>query len=431
MSNYLAIATVTATLRQIIDEALSMVAGGGNVKTLTSRPDSIHGDNKGFEGVNIYLYQVAPNAAFRGSDLPMRTSEGALVQRPQAGLDLYYLLNFYGKDENLTSQLLLGKIVSILHARPVLTRDTIRKVVSKAESESTIPDFIADSDLADQVEQIKFSLLTFDLEELSKLWSVFFQTPYVLSVAYHASVVLIEGEDTPQPTLPVRERQVYVSPFKRPFVEQVSSAEGPGVPILAGDELVIRGRDLQGDITKVRIDDEAFSPDHVSATTVRMHIPDSNKAGIHGLQVVHELLLGTPPVEHRGAESNIAPFVLCPQIKTKPNGKYEISFTREGGRARGSSEDSLSGQVDVTLVPVVGKEQRIMLLMNELVDADPAAYSFPAPRGEEDTDHITIPVEVVKEGSYLVRVQVDGAESPLDVDETGKYSGPILEIGKK
>jgi hypothetical protein len=246
-------------------------------------------------------------------------------------------------------------------------------------------------------------------------------------------VVLIEGDGTPQPTLPVRGRQVYVSPFKRPFVDQVSSAEGPGVPIIAGDELVIRGRDLQGDVTKVLIDDEAFSPDHASATTVRLRLPDTIKAGIHGLQVVHELLMGTPPVEHRGTESNKAPFVLCPQIGTKPSGEYEISFTRQRGGGPGPQADAKLDEVDMTLVPVVGKEQRVVLLMNELVDADPTTYSFTAPSREDDTDRIVIPIKEVevKEGSYLVRVQVDGAESPLDVDETGKYSGPILEIGKK
>ena len=36
-----------------------------------------------------------------------------------------------------------------------------------------------------------------NLEELSKLWSVFFQTPYALSIAYQASVVLIEPDLEP------------------------------------------------------------------------------------------------------------------------------------------------------------------------------------------------------------------------------------------
>jgi hypothetical protein len=44
------------------------------------------------------------------------------------------------------------------------------------------------------------------LEEQSKLWSVFFQTSHTVSVAYQASVVLIESDEAPQPALPVLKR---------------------------------------------------------------------------------------------------------------------------------------------------------------------------------------------------------------------------------
>ncbi|NIV38805.1 MAG: DUF4255 domain-containing protein, partial [Anaerolineae bacterium] len=43
------------------------------------RPD---GSEKGLPktGVNIYLYQVTPNAAWRNADLPTRSGDGRLVQ---------------------------------------------------------------------------------------------------------------------------------------------------------------------------------------------------------------------------------------------------------------------------------------------------------------------------------------------------------------
>ena len=31
-------------------------------------------------------------------------------------------------------------------------------------------------------------------------------------------------------------------------------------------------------------------------------------------------------------------------------------------------------------------------------------------------------------GDYLVRVQVDGGESPLTIDGTGKYNGPSITV---
>src|SRR5690606_16023724 len=82
------------------------------------------------------------------------------------------------------------------------------------------------SNLADAVEQIKFTPLTLSLEELSKLWSVFFQAPYALSVAYQGTVVLIESEESPHSPLPVLRRgeedrgvQLLLGPF--PIIDSI------------------------------------------------------------------------------------------------------------------------------------------------------------------------------------------------------------------
>ena len=52
--------------------------------------------------------------------------------------------------------------------------------------------FLTTSNL-EEVELVKFTQLPLSLEELGKLWSVFFQTTHVLSVAFQGTVVLIEG----------------------------------------------------------------------------------------------------------------------------------------------------------------------------------------------------------------------------------------------
>ena len=82
------------------------------------------------------------------------------------------------------------------------------------------------SNLADAVERVKFTQSPLSLEELSKLWSVFFQAPYALSVAYQATVVLIDGEENPSPALPVLTRglsdrgvHIAVGPF--PAIESI------------------------------------------------------------------------------------------------------------------------------------------------------------------------------------------------------------------
>lgn len=83
--------------------------------------------------------------------------------------------------------------------------------------------FLQESDLADQVQQISIVPLNLNLEDLSKAWSVFFQTPYLLSVGYKVLVVMLEGDESPTRGLPIRDRRTNgLSPyFSQPQIEQV------------------------------------------------------------------------------------------------------------------------------------------------------------------------------------------------------------------
>lgn len=206
MSNHLAIATVTTGLVRYLQGAVG--ADVGNAVVTAVRPD---GPNSGVPqvGVNIFLYQATPNAAWRNHDLPTRRPDGGLTQRPQIALDLHYLLTFYGDETQLEPQRILGSTVRALHARPILTRQEIRSAVAASP-------FLAGSDLADEIETVKFSPQPLTLEELSKLWSVLFQTTYTLSMAYDASVVLIAAETRPQMAQPVATPAIQVFPGVTP-----------------------------------------------------------------------------------------------------------------------------------------------------------------------------------------------------------------------
>jgi hypothetical protein len=65
--------------------------------------------------------------------------------------------------------------------------------------------------------------MSLSLEELSKVWSVFFQSPYVLSVAYNGSAVLIKPTSRAA-SLPVQTRNIYVLPFRQPTIDKVVSS---------------------------------------------------------------------------------------------------------------------------------------------------------------------------------------------------------------
>ena len=64
------------------------------------------------------------------------------------------------------------------------------------------------------------------------------------------------------------------------------------------------------------------------------------------------------------------------------------------------------------LDPPVAPEQRVVLLLGQLRGA--RGFTFTAPPRDDDTTSITFAVTDVPAGMYLVRVQVDGAESIAD-----------------
>jgi len=427
VSNFLAIATVTASLRQMLTPVVEAVTAEAEVTTL--RPDA-PGNATPKPRVNLYLYQITPNAGWRNADLPTRNVDGRVVQRPQAALDLHYLLSCYGDEGQLEPQRLLGNVVRALHAQSVLTRQMIQSTIT------SVP-FLANSDLADAVELVKFTPIALALEELSKLWSVFFQTPYTLSVAYQGTVVLIESEETPAVALPVRARNVYVMPFRQPVIEQILSQAGPDQPILteqqqpilAGYRLIIRGQWLSGDVTWVNIGGREVTPapENVSDTQISLPLPPELRAGVQGVQVVQQLMMGTPPEPHRGVESNVAAFVLHPTVTATTT---PVSSRTVNGATL------VTVDINLSFTLPVGKTQRVVLLLYEFnapSDRPPHTYGFPMaartkPTDPEQTASLTIRATDVIPGTYLIRVQVDGAESPLAMNASGQYASPQVEI---
>ncbi len=177
--------------------------------------------------------------------------------------------------------------------------------------------FLGQSDLAGQVEPVRFTQLPLTSDELSRLWSLFAQTPYSLSLAYKASVVVIEPSDLqPKPALPVRQPLVYVQPFAEPLVEKVFSSLGEGFPIVPGAQLIIQGANLRGQVTHILTGGIETTPPlaQIAPEQITISLPGGLKAGLNGLQVVHKLFMGDPPVEHRGFELNVVGMVLHPVI---------------------------------------------------------------------------------------------------------------------
>ncbi|MDH4076737.1 MAG: DUF4255 domain-containing protein, partial [Acidimicrobiia bacterium] len=167
--------------------------------------------------ISLFLYHVAPNPMLRNEDLPTRDATGQVVlKKPAAALDLQYLLSFTGNDQELEPQLLLGAALRDLHAHPVLTHDDIADAVKDHEPPILPHPGLSVSDL---IESVRLYPLALSIEERSKLWSVFFQAPYRLSVEYGATVVMIEKDD-PVTTYPP---PTYARMSPRPDVPSAST----------------------------------------------------------------------------------------------------------------------------------------------------------------------------------------------------------------
>jgi hypothetical protein len=402
VSNFLAIATVTAALQQILQGPVKAAVGGATVGF--NRPDGTSGATPG-PLVNAYLYQVTPNAAYRNADVPTRRSDGTLVQKPQTALDLNYLFTFHGDDSKLEPQRMLGAVVNTLHSQPLLSTQNIQAAATQFA-------FLAGSGLDTQVERVKFTPTSLSLEEFTKLWSAFFQVEYSLSAAYQASLVLIESDDTPQEGPPVGARNVYALPFRQPFITQVISQAGANRPILPTSTLIVKGTQLFAPLTLIRTGNVVVTPSTVTDKAIILPVPAALTAGVQALQVIQQLSIGTPPQPHSGFESNLAPFVLHPVIVP---------------------QTASSAQISLNITPTAQQGQRATLLLNEATSpppASPAAYTFSLAPLAASTGTLTFNLTNVKAGgtTYFIRVAVDGAESPLDLDPTSATFGPTVTI---
>ncbi len=406
MSNALAIATVTTALAQIVRNAAQSVVNGADV--VTGRPDP---NATPAHRIHLFLYQVSPNGAMRNSDLPTRSTDGKPVRRPAVALDLHYVLAFYGSETELETQRMLGAVCRDLNARPALTRQMIRDAVASQP-------FLNGSNLADAVEQVKFSPLAVSLEEMSKLWSVFFQTPYALSVAYQGTVVLIESDEPAQPALPVLRRgetdqgvETLLGPF--PLIESIyfgMPADGILQPrplslpaAQLGLSVIVAGRNLGGEAVLIRFQhsklgltrEVSVDSADVSAKELKVQLPQpgfgtSQTDWAPGVYTVTVVQKQTGTVRER--ISNMLPIALSPIIGAVEPGAI-IPRDAQG-----------TATITITCRPRIRGEQQAVLLLagREIVGridgVNPDKVIF-----EVDNAPIV--------ANELIRLRVDGVES--------------------
>lgn len=174
------VAAVTLALRDLLaKEVLQRDPGLGGLEVTVHPPDQAR---RGLTGpqLNLFLYQLSPNPAWRGFDPRAGAGEPG---PPPLALDLRYLLTAWGRgdgDAAAISHRALAAALAVLQDKGTLEEAELRK---NFESEAT--------PLPAQPERVKLAPMPLGIEDLSKLWTAF-QAGYRPSAACEATVVLIE-----------------------------------------------------------------------------------------------------------------------------------------------------------------------------------------------------------------------------------------------
>ena len=412
MSNGFAIAAVTAVLKERLQERLGdadVQAAIGPVKVTSLPPDRIQATGSEPNQLNLYLHHAAPNPAFRNTAHPVRDSDGRRIARPPLPLDLHYLITAFGID-TYAGEILLGHAMQEMHERPLLDPESIRQVLQPPVPDPNLPAPVSTSGLEDQSECLRITPYAVGSEEMSRLWTAL-QAQYRTTAAYVVGVVLIDPEESASRALPVRSRGVSSETLAKPIVRDVvvAPADGPvdlNAPITSTSELLVRGEHLNTPGVTVMVGREALA--------VAGRRPDGI---VVDLATAADLRPGPVAVQVLQTETVRSNTVVAP---VRPTITAAVA----------------NDVVTVAVAPPVGRDQRVVLLMNEKGPAandPPLAFSFVPPAGNgvpaNATSTATVPVAIdVPAGTYVVRLEVDGVDSTLGVDGTGRYATPSVTV---
>jgi hypothetical protein len=204
MSSPLSIASVTSVIKSVLENGLVMhgaTAVVGELAVTAMPPDRITTGADERSQLNIYLYRITPNTAWRA--IPSDATRTTGARAVPLSLDLHYLLTAYG-ERDYHAETLLGSAMELLHQTPVLTHETISPTLaSLAERSGSGASVFAD--VIDSIDQITLSPEFLSMEDLTKLWSAL-QARFRLSATYQASVLMRAAPDVAVPSRSSRNR---------------------------------------------------------------------------------------------------------------------------------------------------------------------------------------------------------------------------------
>jgi hypothetical protein len=403
MSNSLAIATVTGALAARV-QALLNGAGLTGFQVVAGHPR-----NTPASGVYITLYHLSANGALRNFDLPTRRADASTSQRPMLALTLRYLFSFVGATDQFDAERLAGLVLADLHARPVIGVEEITGFLGTLGG--THP--LRASDLAGQPERVKLSPINLDPEEMSRVWGLFNQNLFALSMAWEAAAVLLDGRVEPSLGLPVATPQVAVRPVVPPVVTRLSEEVSRQPVIESTQTLVLEGSGLLNERTHVVIGDARVLVNHTNVRDGALRVPLGPVAGLRpGVQPV--------VIEHSIAIPGAAGDGFRPLVTSNP---VAVMVRPVLGTASSAPGDGVTRLVTIPVTPQPAPDQTAELRLEAVGDgARRSSRSFEIAAGNMVFTVATLPT-----GVWAIRLVIDGAAN-LPPLVGGVYTGPTLTV---
>jgi Pvc16 N-terminal domain len=419
MSDALAISVVTSAVSRRVFSAASAAVGDADVR-LGPPTAKLAEDNESL--VNIHLYRVEPNAAHANEHLPSRSGRAQDLGPAQLALDLHYIFSFYGDAKKFVPERMLANVMLALEKIPLLTKSAIDGAIANNTE-------LTGADLGDAVSRVHLSRELMSIDDFSKIWSIFYQVPYTLSIAYRASHVIIQTEDVAKLAMPIARRDVWVAPFAGLRLDNISGTSGPTAQVIWGNDIRIMGTGfgqpgigLTLDGVTFDLTDVAHSDDEIVIALEAARLGGQEfPVGVHALRVLAPDIDGRP--SHLRGGSNSLSFAITPAITVS-------GVTASGGGG------ARNGTVSLTITPAVKEDQNAVLLLDSRDPLKPAQFRIEAKRTGVTfpASALDFPYTQLPLGSYLARLDVDGFVSPValatdpNLANFGEIVGPLVTI---
>jgi hypothetical protein len=407
VSTALGISAVTAVLENLLN-GVFVGAGLGSVTVSAVAPDvvqsSLGSGSTSQLQVNLFLHQVTPNASWRNVGLPSLGTNGITrLTNPPLALDLHYLLTAYASLD-CEAEALLGYAVQFMHENPILARGDIQANLTSLPTNPSLSSLLSSSGLADQIEMIKITPAVLGREEMAWLWTAL-KADYRLTFPFQVSVVLIQAKNPAQAPLPVASRNVAAQAGLLPSITSVVPSASQSAA-RQGDTVTVNGDSLGSAIgillsnAHLGIHHPLITPSQVSASSVQFLVPNDPTglpAGVYTLSVLVQPTGLSGPISTNSLPLAISSRITSGLPTTVAGPAFALTPTCSPPVLSSQDVWMVLGTLQVAAVPFTGSTSALVFNFTNVVP-----------------------------GSYLVRLRVDGIDSPAFY--TPPPGSPVIQV---